>query len=208
MCYCEQGYLLKKTFRSTEREREDIKAKEKLFLDEILLIDPENLVFLDEAGFHLAMTRTHARSIVGTRAFASMPPKGSNISFIGAVRLTGVCAIYPYDGPVDGFRFLDYLDQQLLPKLKKGDVVVMDNLRVHHIEEVKARLGSVGARPLFLPPYSPERNPIEEIWSLVKGIFRKQEPRTIVQLVNTLKIAISEITPEKISAYFAHAGYD
>lgn len=154
------------------------------------------------------MSRTHARSPVNMRAFASKPPKGSNISFVGTVRLAGICSIYPYDGPIDGFRFLDYLDHQLLPQLKKGDVVVMDNLRVHHIEAVKTRLQSVGARPLFLPPYSPERNPIEEIWSLVKSIFRAEEPRTIAELVDTLKKAIAEITSQKISAYFAHAGYD
>lgn len=154
------------------------------------------------------MSRTHARAPINMRAFATTQPKGSNISFVGTVRLAGVCAIYPYDGPIDGFRFLDYLDHQLLPQLKKGDVVVMDNLRVHHIEAVKTRLQSVGARPLFLPPYSPERNHIEEIWSLVKGIFRADEQRTIVELVDTLKKAIAAITPQKISGYFAHAGYD
>ena len=134
------------------------------------------------------MSRTHARSLVG------------------AVRLGGICSIYPYDGPIDGFRFLDYLDHHLLPKLEEGDVVVMDNLRVHHIKEVKNRLQSVGARPLFLPPYSPEKNPIEEIWSLVKSIFRGEEARTIAEMVDALKKAIAAVTPKKILAYFRHAG--
>lgn len=185
-----------------------MKVKEKQFLEEISKVKPENLVFLDEAGFHLAMTRARARSPVGKRAFASIPPKGSNISFVGAVRLAGSSVIYPYDGPIDGFRFLHYLDYQLIPKLKKDDVVVMDNLRVHHIEAVRTRLEAIGARPLFLPPYSPEKNPIEEVWSLVKNIFRADEPRTIVELIDTLKKAVMAITPQKISAYFAHAGYD
>lgn len=106
------------------------------------------------------MTRTHARAPVGKRAHAYKVPKQSNLSLIGSIRKKETCAVYPYDGPIDGFRFLSYLEHRLLPRLSNGDVVVMDNLRVHHIAEVKEILAKVGARPLYLPPYSPERNPI------------------------------------------------
>lgn len=177
------------------------------FLQEVAQIPFENLVFLDEAGINLGMSRTHARAPVGERAFAKRSPKGSNISLVGAVRASGMCGLYPYDGPIDGFRFLDFLNNQLLPNLKAGDVVVMDNLRVHHIEAVEKLLGSVQARPLFLPPYSPEKNPIEEIWSLIKNIFKAAEARTIIAMVDTMKKAKAAVTVEKIEGYFKHAGY-
>lgn len=176
-------------------------------MKEVSKIPVDKLVFLDEAGVHLGMSRTHARAPVGERAFAKRAPKGSNISLVGAVRTTGMCGLYPYDGPIDGFRFLDFLDNHLLPNLQHGDVVVMDNLRVHHIEGVKTLLATVGARPLFLPPYSPERNPIEEIWSQIKRIFRTAEARTITAMIEAMKLAQKSVTTQKIEGYFSHAGY-
>lgn len=176
-------------------------------MEKVSAIAIDNLIFLDEAGINLGMTRTHARAPVGERAFAKKAPKGSNISLIGAVRATGMCGLYPYDGPVDGFRFLDFLDNHLIPNLKKGDVVVMDNLRVHYIDEVETKLKKVGARPLYLPPYSPERNPIEEIWSLIKNIFKAAEARTITAIVETMKKAAEAVTVKKILGFFKHAGY-
>jgi transposase len=154
------------------------------------------------------MTREYARAPIGLRAYARRAPKQSNISLIGAVRENETCAIYPYDGPVDGFRFLSFLENRLLPQLQDGDVVVMDNLRVHHIGEVKDILAKVGARPLYLPPYSPERNPIEEVWSLLKQKFRSAEAKTIPAIIHTMIKAWSDVTAEKLYAYFAHAGYD
>jgi putative transposase len=154
------------------------------------------------------MTRECARAPIGSRVQAQRAPKQSNISFIGAIRKNETCAIYPYDGPVDGFRFLSFLEHRLLPTLSDGDVVVMDNLRVHHIAQVKEILARVGARPLYLPPYSPERNPIEEIWSLFKRKFRSAEPRNIPEIVDTMTRAWNEITIEILHALFIHAGYD
>lgn len=154
------------------------------------------------------MTREYARAPIGRRAHAHKAPKQSNLSLIGSIRQRKTCAIYPYDGPVDGFRFLSYLEHHLLPNLNDGDVVVMDNLRVHHIAEVKEILAKAGASPLYLPPYSPERNPIEEVWSPFKQKFRSDEPRTIPEIVATMTRAWNEITTENLHAYFAHAGYD
>jgi transposase len=176
-------------------------------LQEVSEIPTENLVFLDEAGINLGMSRSHARAPIGERAFAKRAPKGGSISLVGAVRTTGMCGLYPYDGPIDGFRFLDFLANQLLPNLRHGDVVVMDNLRVHHIDAVETLLGTVGARPLFLPPYSPEKNPIEEIWSLIKNVFKAAEARTISAMVETMKKAREAVTIDKIEGYFRHAGY-
>jgi len=104
-------------------------------------------------------------------------------------------ALYPYDGPVDGERFLSFLEHHLIPTLRDGDVVVMENLRVHHIPEVERHLLSVGASPLYLPPYSPERNPIEEAWSQIKRSFDAAEARTIPEMVEAMKHACSIVTP-------------
>jgi transposase len=207
--WLEQAFLEKKTFRAAERDRDDVKAKAAVFLEEISKTPTENLVFLDEAGVNLGMTMTHARAPIGERAF-SVRPAGtqSNISLVGAIRSTGMCALYPYDGPVDGERFLSFLDNHLIPNLKSGDVVVMDNLRVHHISEVATRLEPVGAKALYLPPYSPEKNPIEEVWSLIKHAFRVAEARTIAAFIEAMLKARSLVTREKIEAYYIHAGYN
>lgn len=152
------------------------------------------------------MTRPRAFSLDGLRAFFRRPgSRGSNISLVGAIRLDEPAVLYPYDGAVDGERFLAFLETQLLPKLRDGDVVIMDNCRIHHIAEVEESLKRAGAKPLFLPPYSPELNPIEETWSSIKAVFKSLEARTIAGYVDALEVARRSVTPEKIRAYFQHA---
>jgi transposase len=200
--------IKKKTFRAFERDREDVKRKYIEFIAEVSKIPLDRLVFLDEAGVNLAMTRSHARAPEGERAVARRSGgQASNISLIGAVRLSGMSALHPYDGSIDGNKFLSFLDQHLLPNLNSGDVLVMDNLRVHHIPAVKDRLTKAGVRPLYLPPYSPELNPIEEIWSVIKRIFRGLEARTIAAFIDVMEYAKSKIAPQTIMGVFRHAGY-
>ena len=111
------------------------------------------------------MSRTHGRSAAGERAYSKRPGiRGGNISLVGAIRLDEEPTLYPFDGPVDEDRFLSFLDR-LIPSLNDGDVVIMDNCSIHKTESVKVKLATVGARPLFLPPYSPELNPVEQAWS-------------------------------------------
>jgi len=199
----------KKTFRATERDRQDVIEKETAFIEAVSKIPPEDLVFLDEAGSHLGMTRTHGRSLEGERATCKRSAAyKSNISLIGAVQLSGMCALYPYDGSIDGDKFLSFLDEHLIPVLPRGKVLIMDNLRVHHIAPVKERLEKAGIGLLYLPPYSPERNPIEETWSIIKRIFRSAEANNIVDFINTLKKAREAITPAKLAGLFRHAGYN
>ena len=152
------------------------------------------------------MTRSHARSLEGKRALCKRPAqRGGNISLVGAIRLDENPVLYPFDGAVDGERFLYFLEHHLAPTLRAGDVVIMDNCRIHHIADVKTLLGKVGAEPLFMPPYSPELNPIEEAWSLIKATFKSLEARTISAYVEALDIARKAVTPEKIRAYVDHA---
>lgn len=200
--------IKKKTFRAKERESESAQQKREEFLEAIKTIPPDKLVFLDEAGFNLAMTRLYARSHSAERCFSIRPAnRGGNISLVGSIRLSGLVAMYPYDGAIDGYRFLDYLANQLLKSLNPGDVLVMDNFRVHHIEPVREMLLKAEIRLLFLPPYSPELNPIEEAWSKVKAIFRGFEAKTISSFVDALKETYDAITVENIKGWFQHAGY-
>ena len=153
------------------------------------------------------MTRSHARSTVGQQAICKRSAgRKSNISLVGAISAQGMRELYPYDGAIDGERFLAFLER-LLPKLKPGNVIVMDNLRVHHIAEVKGRLKAAGIGLLYLPPYSPERNPIEEAWALIKRIFRSAEANSIVRYIDTMHKAFSVVTREIATALFTHAGY-
>lgn len=190
-----------------ERDREDVKAKEAKFLAEVSKIAPKNLVFIDEAGAHLGMTRTHARSPIGERSMCKRSGvRQSNISMVGAITLAGICELYPYDGSVDRERFCLFLDR-LIPKLNRENVVIMDNLRVHHTKEVKERFENAKIRVLYLPPYSPERNPIEESWSKIKNILRSLEANSIADFVDSMIQAKNAITNENARAFFRHAGY-
>lgn len=154
------------------------------------------------------MTRMHARSKKGERSVSQrIKNRGSNISLIGAIQLSGLAALYPYDGAIDGDRFLSFLDEHLIGALKPGDVVVMDNLRVHHMKEVEAKLEENQIKALFLPPYSPELNPIEEIWSVMKRVFRTLEARTITQLVEAIIVARDSLSNNIIKGVLKNAGY-
>jgi transposase len=176
-------------------------------LQEISLIPPSNLVFIDESGVCLGMTRTHARSPKNERAYCTRSAASqSNISLVGAITVQGICDIYPYDGPIDGERFLAFLNR-LIPKLNSSQVVVMDNLRVHHIQAVKDLFHTSGIRLLYLPPYSPERNPIEEAWSLMKRVLRTLQAKTIPTLLDALKTASEAVTQTTAENLFKHAGY-
>lgn len=154
------------------------------------------------------MTRYYARSSRGDRVKCLRPAvRGSNISMVGAVRLSGMCGLYPFDGAIDGDMFLDFLKTHLLKNLNPGDVLVMDNLRVHHIAPVRQMVEKAGMQLLYLPPYSPELNPIEEVWSVIKSVFRRLEARNLPQFVDALYSAKETITTQKIEGIFRHAGY-
>lgn len=132
-------------------------------------------VFVDESGVNVGMARLFARAIRGERAVGKMPrSKGENVSIIGALSLNGLIATMSVKGSVDTDVFLTYLNHVLLPQLWSGAIVVMDNLKVHHATAVRSVIESVGARVMFLPPYSPDLSPIELCWSKLKQFLRSQ----------------------------------
>ena len=126
----------------------------------------KDLIFIDEAGINLAMTRLFARAPKGQRARGQRPNKrGKNVSLIGAISLKGVITQLPILGSVDGLTFEAFIAQKLVPKLWKGACVILDNCTIHLGEDVEAMIKAAGARLIYLPPYSPDFSPIENCWS-------------------------------------------
>jgi transposase len=167
-------------------------------------------IFLDETAVNTAMTPTHGRAPVGERVVDSVPRNyGGQTSIVGALSFgRGLLATMTLTGAVDTLAFDAYLERVLAPRLRKGDVVVLDNLNVHkasRVEEVAARRG---AQVIWLPPYSPDFSPIEQCWSKIKTLLRAAKARTREELEKALAEAIELITRADIRGWFKHCGYE
>ena len=155
------------------------------------------------------MARLHGRAPRGRRLRAAIPHgHWKTTTFVGALRLSGMTAPMVLDGPMTGAWFLAYVQQVLAPTLQPGDVVILDNLPAHKISAVREALEATGAQLLFLPPYSPDFNPIENAFSKLKALLRKAAARTIDELWAAVASAIDTFTPTECNNYFAAAGYD
>jgi len=164
-------------------------------------------VFVDESGIHLAFTRLYARSVDGERAVDSTPrDAGKNISLIGALSLEGLIASMTLPGSVDTTAFLAYVSEVLIPQLWQGAIVVLDNLRVHHAACIRAAIEAVGAKLIFLPPYSPDLSPIELCWSKLKQFLRSRKARTSDALDQAMTDVMSYITQDDAWGWFNHCG--
>jgi transposase len=165
-------------------------------------------VFLDETGSHIAMTRTHARAPLGERAVGRVPRnRGVVTTVIGAIAARGLTALMTVEGGTSGAVFLRFVRDHLVPTLRQGDVVVMDNLGAHHATGVRDAIEAAGASVLYMPPYSPDLNPIELCWSKFKDTLRTLGARTRVQLRETIAIAAQFITRSDARGWFRHCGY-
>jgi transposase len=165
-------------------------------------------VFVDESGANTQMTRRYGRSPVGQR-LACPVPQGHyhTTTLIAAVRLQGPQAPWLFGGAMDGELFLAWVNQGLVPCLKCDDVVVMDNLATHKVAGVREAIEGAGARLEYLPPYSPDFNPIEPMWSKVKQAVKGCEPRNARQLIRAAGAAFAAVTPTDCRGFFLHAGY-
>ena len=171
-------------------------------------LDPRRLVFIDETWAKTNMTRTHGRCARGRRLVDKVPHgHWKTLTFLAALRCDAITAPFVLDGPINGEWFLAYVEQVLVPTLRPGDVVVMDNLGAHHAEGVRARIEAVGARVLYMPPYSPDLNPIELCWSKLKGILKQLGARTVNALYGAIEVAGDLISPADASGWFAHCGW-
>jgi transposase len=166
------------------------------------------LVFVDESGANTQMTRWRGRAPTDQRLVARIPHRHyKTTTLIAAIRLEGPCAPWLFDGAMNGEMFLAWVEQGLVPSLRETDLVVMDNLATHKCRGVQQAIEAVGAQLLFLPPYSPDFNPIENMWSKIKQILRSAAPRTRLQLQAAAKVAFHAITATDCKGFFSHARY-
>ena len=194
--------------RDDEAGSERVKALRAAWPAQIAGVPPGDLVFVDESGVNLAMTRLYARSRVHTRAFGSAPRHwGDNASVLGALSLRGPLASMSLAGSTDGAVFLTYLKKVLVPRLWKGAVVVMDNLGAHKVKGVQEQIEAAGARLVYLPLYSADLHPIEPAWHQFKSYLRTKAPRTRRTLARAIREGLARIRPPNAKAYFAHCGY-
>jgi len=155
------------------------------------------------------MARRRGRAFKGERCLASVPfGHWKTTTFTAGLRLGGLAAPFVLDGPMDGVAFLAYVRQVLLPNLKPGDMVIMDNLPAHKVKGVRDAIEGAGAHLIYLPPYSPDLNPIEKAFSKLKAILRKAAARTLDELWAAIAAALAAFTPKECSNYFAACGYD
>ena len=149
----------------------DVVQKRNEWLENIDSYDADTLVFLDESGVNIDMTRRYGRAVGKARAVDKTPESTpTNTTILSSVRLNGDTAYTTYSGGTTGDVFVDYLENILIPTLHKGDIVIMDNLRSHHVKAVAEVLAKAEVKLLYLPPYSPDFNPIEKMWSKIKSI--------------------------------------
>jgi transposase len=196
----------KKTRHAAERDRPDVQKKRRSFRREVKAIEPERLVFVDETGVTTAMTPTYARAPRGERAVDSAPASWESITVIAAVGREGVRAPLAFPGATDEAAFQSYVDGVLVPDLRRGDVVVFDNLAAHRMPGVTEAIERAGASVLPLPPYSPDFTPIEEMFSKVKEFLRRVAARAKGDLYEAIGEALRQVTAQDILGWFRQAG--
>ena len=172
------------------------------------MFDPTRLVFLDETATSTNMVRLRGRCPLGQRLIDHVPHgHWKTITFVAALRRHAMVAPLVLDGPMNATIFVTYLKECLVPELKRGDVVMMDNLPVHRVAAVREVIEAAGAKLRYLPKYSPDLNPIEQAFSKLKAHLRKAAVRTIPRLSRKIGAIVTAFSPKECSYYFRHAGY-
>jgi transposase len=196
----------KKTKHADEPDRPDVQSQRKSFREEIKPIEAGRLVFVDETGVTTAMTPTYGRAPRGERVVDSAPASWESVTVIAALGLDGVRAPLAISGSSNAATFLAYVEQVLIPSRREGDVVVFDNLASHFTPGVAEAIERVGARVLPLPPYSPDLNPIEEMFSKLKEFLRRAAKRTKEHLVDAIGEGLQQVSLQDIIGWFQQAG--
>jgi transposase len=178
------------------------------FQDPVKGLAPEDCIFIDAAGCPQAMTRLYARAPRGQRAQATKPVnRGRHVTMLGALSLQGLVAAMTVEGVTDGEVFLAFLHAVLVPQLRPGQLLIMENLTAHKVAGVADACAAAGVRLLSLPPYAPDLAPIEECWSKVKTRLRTKAARTLEALEQAIADALAAVTSQDAHGWFAHAGY-
>lgn len=168
----------------------------------------QHLRFLDEFGVHLGLTRLYGRALPGERVVEATPGySGPHYTVVAALGLNGVSAPWAFEGAMNTLAFETYVEHVLAPTLQAGDIVIADNLSAHKSDRIRQLIQARGAHLEFLPPYSPDFNPIEKCWALTKTALRAAKARTWDALLDALATALRAVTPENALAWFTHCGY-
>lgn len=194
---------------ASEQQREDVAAERDQWQAWQSHCDVSKLVFLDETGITTDMLRRYGRALGGARCKDSAPAgHWKTLTFIAGLRADRLTAPWCVDQAMNGDAFKEYLRSQLGPTLKPGDIVICDNLPAHKVADVEAIIEAHGATLKYLPPYSPDLNPIEQVFAKIKALLRQAAERTVDQLWQTLGKLLDEVQTEECRNYFENAGYD
>ena len=203
-----EGVSFKKTLLPSEQDRPDVARRRASWKRHQGKVDPARLVFIDETWAKTNMVRTHGWGPRGQR-LRGQAPHGhwQTLTFLAALRHDRIDAPCVLDGPINGESFKAYIEQFLVPTLKPGDIVIMDNLGSHKGHAVRRAIRAVGARLLFLPPYSPDLNPIEQMFAKLKTLLRKAAERTVEATWQRIGSLLNRFTPQECANYIQNAGY-
>ena len=199
---------LKKTAHALEQDRPDVLIRRQTWFDAQIDFAPDRLIFIDETWASTAMTRKRGRAVIGERLRMGVPQgHWKTTTFVAGLRCNGLIAPFVLDGPINREAFEVYVERVLVPELRPGDVVMMDNLSSHKGPKVQELINAANANLLYLPPYSPDFNPIEQVFAKLKALLRTAEERTIEGLWRLIGSLLKRFSPDECQNYFTAAGY-
>ena len=200
--------LNKKIGHAVEQDRPDVLKRRREWFEDQIDLEPERLIFIDETWASTNMARRYGRAGKGERLRAGIPfGHWKTTTFVAGLRLDGIVAPMVIDAPINGRSFRTYVEKVLIPELRSGDIVIMDNLGSHKAAVVRDAIKAAGARLWFLPPCSPDLNPIEQAFAKIKHWMRMAQQRTVDDTWRHLGSLILSIPPEECSNYFRNSGY-
>jgi transposase len=198
----------KKSLQAAERERADVARARRRWIREQGMLDPARLVFIDETAVSTNMARLRGRAPRGERVIGRVPlGEWKTITYVAGLRHNGLTAPMVIEGPMTGEVFRAYVQQCLVPTLRRNDIVVMDNLRAHKVAGIEEAIERAGASARYLPKYSPDLNPIELVYSKFKDYLRKAAERTVAGLRRAIRKFGPLVGAAECASYFRHAGY-
>jgi transposase len=202
------GVTFKKSLQAAERERADVARARRRWIREQGMLDPARLVFFDETAVSTNMARIRGRVPRGVRVIGHVPlGEWKTITFVACLRHNKMTAPMVVDGPMTGEMFLAYVEQCLVPTLRRNDIVVMDNFRAHKVPGICEAIEKARASVRYLPKYSPDLNPIELPYSKFKAYLRKAAERSVRGLRRTMRLFMPQLSAQECVNYFRHAGY-
>jgi transposase len=203
-----QSDAQKKTLIAVERLRADVAEARRLWTEAKPRLDPRRLIFLDETWTKTNMTRLRGRAPRGQRLLGYAPwGHWKTITFLAGLRHDRIVAPLVLDGPINGAAFRAYIQQFLAPTLSPGDIVIADNLPSHKVAGVREAIAARGAEFALLPSYSPDQNPIEQVFAKLKAMLRKTAPRSREALWQSIGSIVSEYKPDECANYLRNCGY-